>query len=171
MATRDEFAEIVLIMQAGSGLNLDANSVEVWFRSLADHSAENLRLAVFDFLRTSKWKPTIAEINSRATEYRDGLGSDWGSAFEIVMRAVRWFGLDGRDRAERALGPDLWRVVESLGWESICDSRVDNRSTLRAQFRQIYGHATERDSRITSLPADVSSRLVGDVAQRLGVDR
>jgi hypothetical protein len=43
-------------------------------------------------------------------------------------------------------------VVQRMGWESLCDSEIENTSIIRAQFTRLYEQSIEHTPDVKALP-------------------
>lgn len=104
-----------------------------------------------------------AEIRAYAGEMISGPAPDWGEGWQEVQRAVRRFGWSREKEALSSLSPSARTAAERIGWMDICCS--ENAETLRAQFRQVFQAAVERDQRDALIAPEVRAMIAGIVSE------
>lgn len=132
---------------------VDAGTIQVYHRELADIPADVLETTVRAIIRTAEWFPTIAEIRAAAVERMLAL-PDEASALAQIDARMAWARLGEDTRGDR---PDVHPVVRSCveyvgGYHAF--RTTDEGGRLRAQFARAY-----REARA----AAIHDRQVGDV--------
>jgi hypothetical protein len=97
----------------------------------------------------------------------------WDTAWADVQRQIRREGYLGSPTFD---DPALAEVVASFGWRTLCAVDEDNLGTARAQLRDMWKAARQRQTRsrgLASLPAgpqrEAIEAVVGDLGQRLAI--
>ena len=131
--------------------------------ALGDLPAEALCAAVTRCLceRVYTNLPAPGEIRRLAVDWIAGETINSGQAFDLVLKAIRCWGSDSKERAEQDLGHSIWEVVNRLGgWRACCDFPSDQRNTFRAQFRDEWNKFNEQVRTRLRLPTGVAPDLV-----------
>lgn len=169
--TRGETAKLVAIVlatwpaQAGRVTNVDA-MIDAWHMALEDVPSKVASSALRRLQATAKFLPSPAEIRLAADEVSRGEALTPAEAWGDVVRAIGRWGMNRPPGEESGWNfNDLLtrRVVDSLGWEELCQST--NQVADRARFIEEYQRVLEKDrvDAVTStLPgASVPKRLRG----------
>lgn len=119
---------------------------EAWSEMLKDIPFGVGKSAVGAHAASSPYAPAISEIRAYArklTHPREMTGEE---AYAIAMKTIRRFGsapykdfATGKypyERARENTPPEVWRVMELLGYRNMCMS--ENRELLRSQFLQTW---------------------------------
>lgn len=152
-----KFAELWTVLTAAyPNMKTPAATIEVYHRALADLDAELCEAAILDCVSKCKFFPTVAELREAAA--RLAVGADtrkpaleaWGD----VRRAVDAYGTHGWDSARDILDAQTADAIHALGWQSFCQSDVDEEMSWRARFVELYDQLGRRDvRRVQMLPA------------------
>lgn len=132
-------------------------SVKIWHRLLEDLDAEEVKNAALRYISTEHFAPSIADIRGLATARR-GIQTDWGVAWQEVMRAVRRYGVYRASEALDSLDPLTQATVKAIGFTDIC--RSENVDIQRAQFKNLYERRVTEINREISLPAGLRDNLL-----------
>lgn len=120
----------------------DGEAVKVWYMMLRDIEHETLKLAVYKYIMSNKFPPTVSDLRELAATITAGETPDWGTAWESVLRAIRNYGTYNETGALNSLDEITQQCVRRLGWREICMS--EKIAVERANFRQIYESLVER---------------------------
>lgn len=143
---------------------IEAPTLRIYLRELADVPPELLAVAVRDLIRTSEWFPTLQAILEAAAERSLALPSESGALAQIEAR-MAWV----RSEAfETAPGPPVHPLVretlEHVGGFSAFRA-TDEPGVLRGQFLRLYRDArgrAVRDAKLAdALPPGSSPRALG----------
>ena len=128
---------------------------------LQDIPFEQGKAAVAAHAMSSPYAPAISEIRAYARRLSapEPLGAD--EAWALAIRAVRKFGdrpykyvATGkypREMAQESLPPEVWRVVDLMGYPSMC--RSEHPDVLRTRFIETWERQQKRQrERETLLP-------------------
>lgn len=162
--TRKQLLAAMALIEKAHGKNLTEDQVGVYFELLGDLDAEHFVCAVKAHLMENEFPgiPTVGRLRALASRFRDGSRVAPEEAFQEIHKAIVRFGYMRPMEAEKALGAEIWSVIEGVGgWQRFCDSPVDQRASLFAQFRDAWNGAQDRIERVARLSDDLRSRLVG----------
>lgn len=144
MTRKKTMAEIktlqaLAFLQLAYTRDLSEEQLDFYVEMLRDIDPAILETAVRKLIQTSKFLPTIAEIRSAAATL-EGLACgtaelDADEAWGQVQRAIRSVGYNNRPEFDSEA---LMETVDSLGWQEICMTPVEDTPILRAQFRRAY---------------------------------
>lgn len=125
-------------------------AMELWFTQLEDLPYKVAEAALNKWVLTNKWSPAISDIRAMASDVKNGEDSDWGDAWQKVIRAISRYGMYRVDDAMESFDEITRQTVQRLGFKNICLS--DNINQDRANFRMIYEELVKRkrtDEQIT----------------------
>jgi hypothetical protein len=103
----------------------------LWYDLLGHIDFEIAKLTLKKYILNNKFPPTIAELNSIATDL---------TAEHIP------------DSDEDSLSETVRKTVERIGFQIICQSQLDQLNTLRAQFKSFYEAEYRRSMEIYKMP-------------------
>jgi hypothetical protein len=140
--THAEALQVVGMLVAGyTRPAMTEPTMKLYVEMLRDLDYETADRAVRRLIATSTFLPSIAEIRTAATTRDSGLPSA-----EEAWGIVKWaFSSLGRYREFPATTPGgalLKRVVDTIGWETLCNS--ENEIADRAHFFRVYSSFAER---------------------------
>lgn len=165
MTSRRQFEEICMALAAGIGKPMQRDTVRAWYVLLGDLPPAALQAAATRALCEAEYPviPPVGRIRRFAIEFLHGVPITPEEAFQRVRAAISRFGLDRQEKAREALGLAVWRAVQGIGgWQRVCDSPVDRRDVLFAQFRDSWLRLQDREQMLARLPAAVRPRVAGD---------
>lgn len=128
----------------------DKYAMRTWYRALADLDFHVVENAVWEHISTSVFPPSIAEIREKCTDRLSPMITDWGEAWEEVMKAIRRYGSYREEEAVASLSRLTAIAVRRMGFKDLCQS--ENPIADRAHFRQIYEGMAKEERRRTQLP-------------------
>lgn len=111
-------------------------------RMLSDLPVEALETAVLQWIATSKFFPTVAEL--RECAFR--LAADCyqhpspAEAYGLVVAEIRRIGIYGQPKFQSDL---VAKTVKYMGWREICSS--EEPQIVRAQFLKMYEQLQQRE--------------------------
>lgn len=150
MTRKKTMAEIktlraLAFLQLAYTRDLSEDQLDFYVEMLCDIDPAILETAVRKLIHTSKFLPTIAEIRSAAAAL-EGLACgtaelDADEAWGQVQRAIHSVGYYSRPQFDSEV---LMETVDSMGWQEICQTPVEDTQILRAQFRRAYEQALAR---------------------------
>jgi hypothetical protein len=144
-------------------------AMSLWYDALKDLPIDVLSAAVKKWAVTEKWPPTIAELREKCSEIVDGERPDWGTGWQEVQKAIRFYGYMRSQEALASMSPVTREAVRRIGFQAICES--ENPEAIRAQFRQIYESVEQRSAAESSLPAELKStiRQIRDLSDKMAL--
>jgi hypothetical protein len=118
---------------------------EVFARLIEDLDYEPTMAAALTWLKTQPMRPAISDLRAAVRAELEAVGAipadpDPDQAWGIVTRA---FSSVGRYRPFPFDNPLVKRVVDRIGWETLCNS--DNPEADRAHFLRMYAAELDRD--------------------------
>lgn len=168
---KKEFAQFAMALKTyypKENLLPNNQAMELWYRQLQDIHYTVAEAALNQWVATSKWSPTIADIREAAASVKNGEIPDWGEGWEQVLMAVRKYGTYNVQEAMESFDPITRQCVERLDFYNICTSK--NISTDRANFRMIYEQLAERKQKETQIPAELSKMIEGIRQEQLRIE-
>ena len=119
--------------------NVTTETIAAWSDAMSDLPPEDVKAAVVQHVRNSKFAPTIAEIRSIA---RGPGGISPEEAWLEVHAQVRKHGWNGKPTFSDA---KIEAGVKALGgWRSLCSLTTSEMGFARAHFLKFYGSFTAR---------------------------
>ena len=156
----DDFGRALDALQVGTGKTMTPEQIEVWFQCLKDLPLPALQTAITRYLCEGDDWPSIAKIRKLAGSAMYGECLSFGESFDAMLSAIRQHGSYNEQAARAKLDGLTWISVQGLGgWDAVCDSPTDQRSTLRAQFRMVYEGLRQREESHRALPESVRPRI------------
>ena len=134
---------------------------EAWTEMLKDIPFEVGKAALAAHAASSLYAPAISEIRAYARKLTEPPRLSPDEAWSLAIRAIRRYGSGpyknvstGKypyERARDSLPPDVWRVMELMGYQSMCMS--ENVDVLRGQFIRAWERQEQlRQERAAILP-------------------
>lgn len=165
--TKREFLTTLAVLEAATGHSFTTEQTQAWFVLLQHLTADAMQTAVKRVLMEREYPglPPVGLIVRYAAEATQGIPLDPEQAFQRVREAITRFGYYQPGDAAKFLGSEVWDVIQGIGgWERICDSPVDQRQSLFAQFRDGWTRQQTRIQDQLRLPSDVrpQQRLTGE---------
>lgn len=161
--TQQEFAQFVMALKTyypRETLLPNNQAVELWYRQLCDIDYQTAEIALNKWVATNKWSPSIADIRETALDVKEGEAADWGTSWERVLHAIRYYGSYEQQKALDSLDDITRQCVKQLGWNNLCMS--ENITTDRANFRMVYERAVQRRRQDAQIPAQLR-QLIGQM--------
>ena len=145
---------------------------EAWTEMLKDIPFEVGKAALAAHAASSLYAPAISEIRAYARKLTEPPRLSPDEAWSLAIRAIRRYGSGpyknvstGKypyERARDSLPPDVWRVMELMGYQSMCHST--NEDVLRAQFIKAWERQEkrreERENLLPFLPEGLRERFL-----------
>lgn len=117
--------------------------ISLWTTMLSDVDYEVAQAAVQKYMSESTFAPTIADIRMRIADITVIRGKTGIEAWGDVKEAIRRFGLYNEKRAMDSLSGVTWKVVEAVGFRTLCLS--ENEMADRAHFLKVYDVLAKRE--------------------------
>lgn len=163
--TKEQFAVLVKAMKAvyvSDNFIPDKAAFEIWFTLLQDIQYQNLNIAIKTYMATKTFPPTIADLRQICFNTVTDI-KDYGSAWESVMKAIKFYGSYRETEALDSLDELTRECVKRLGFREICLS--ENIVADRANFRQIYESLEKRKRVDNQIPIAIK-----DEQEKLKID-
>ncbi len=136
---KKQFSQLITGLKAAYPRFTMLNSPEetnFWYTMLQDIDYQVAQNAAMEFISTSVFPPSIAEIRNlcadRVSEKPKSFDDAWGS----VNRAMQKYGHNQGREALESMDDITRTVVKNLGWYNLCMS--ENPEADRANFRIAY---------------------------------
>ena len=133
---------------------------EAWSTLLRDIPFEVGKAALAAHAASSPYAPAISEIRAYARKLTEPPGLSADEAWALCIRAVRRYGYGPKnyttgkyphEMARESLPPEVWHVMELMGYQSMCMS--ENADVLRGQFIRAWERQQQlRRERAAILP-------------------
>lgn len=170
-----QIAAMVANAPCNAGAAWTLETQELFARMIEDLPAAESRQAARGWLLSATTRPSIAEFRAAVRRELESAGEisgelDADQAWGVVVAA---FASVGRYRAFPADHATVKRVVDRMGWETLCDST--NPEADRAHFLRLYAAEVDRvraarhQAPGLSLPAD-ARRLESTAIPRARVE-
>ena len=161
-------------------MDREKGAQEIYCTMLADVPDGLLNKTIKKCICEQKFLPSVAEIRQAAMSLMGSVDPSrrvktWAEAQEEILRGISrtWYHgclgeiPDDDPRFGQSCGPmwstpEIKAAVDSFGFEALCQSPVDDMSTVLAQLRRAYDQACQRKDE-----AIVNSYVLGDDAERL----
>lgn len=139
--TPAECATVVAALSAGfPNAAWPAATVAIYEAMLADLEVDVARNAIARLIRTSKFRPTIAEILEAAADFSIGPCRNGAEAWADVMLAIRRVGQYGVPEFD---DPIVGDVVRIMTWRNLCIGETPE-GVDRATFVKLYDERQRR---------------------------
>lgn len=125
----------------------------MWYEMLKDIPFAALQAALARHASTSPFPPSIAEL--RTALVPEGISAD--AAWGMVRKAISQHGFYQGKEAKESLPPEVWNIVERMGWREMCFS--ENPDVIRGQFVKLYELQRKREQEHAALPSELAQRL------------
>ena len=152
--------------------------LKIYIRALSSLSTAEINAAMLKLMRTCRFFPTVAEIFEQAEIMREfASGGGFPSpdeAWAEAQREVRRKHLMGGEWEYSC--PEVKAAVERFGKFELCNLKIDDVNTARAQFMRIYKSIIDRakDKKtnkevMDALPNNQVKELMGMLAHKLAL--
>ena len=145
---------------------------KVWSELLQDIPFELGKAAVAAHAASSPYAPAVSEIRAYARKLTEPPRLSADEAWAVALGTIRRYGCSPvrdvatgkfpHERARENTPPEVWRVMELMGYRSMCMS--ENIDVLRAQFIRAWERQEqvrqEREQLLPFLPAGVKEKVL-----------
>ena len=146
---------------------------EAWTELLQDIPFELGKAAVAAHAACSPYAPAISEIRAYARKLTEPPRLSADEAWAVALGTIRRYGCSPvrdvatgkfpHERARENTPPEVWHVMELMGYRSMCMS--ENIDVLRAQFIRAWERQEqvrrEREQLLPFLPEAVKEKVLG----------
>lgn len=122
----------------------DEDSIKVWYNLLKDIPYELLNNTIIRWISTERFPPTIADLRKMSYHTANDETPDWAEAWKKIKSAISCYGFYRESDALASMDDLTRQTTERIGWKELCMADIDNESTNRAQFRDIYNALVAR---------------------------
>lgn len=140
-------------------------SMEMWYRELADIPYPVAEAALRKYVATNKFSPKIADIREMAATVENGDKPLWSDGWEQVLRSVRKYGSYRPVEAMESMDEITREAVRRLGYKELCMS--ENIMAERAQFRMIFEQIVDRRQTNSQISVNLAQLIEGIQNNRL----
>ena len=145
---------------------------KVWSELLQDIPFELGKAAVAAHAASSPYAPAVSEIRAYARKLTEPPRLSADEAWAVALGTIRRYGCSPvrdvatgkfpHERARENTPPEVWRVMELMGYRSMCMS--ENIDVLRAQFIRAWERQEqvrrEREQLLPFLPEAVKEKVL-----------
>lgn len=143
-------------------------TIELWAEMLGDVSFEIVQIAVKKLILESPYPPAISDVRKQIADITSNPDSkiDPSTAWGEVTKAIRIYGYPRPQEALESMSPITRKVVESMGWQEIC--QAEQAGVVRGQFLKMYEAYSAREKQDALLPQGMKDiiRQIGQVNQK-----
>ena len=146
---------------------------KVWSELLQDIPFELGKAAVAAHAASSPYAPAVSEIRAYARKLTEPPRLSADEAWAVALGTIRRYGCSPvrdvatgkfpHERARENTPPEVWHVMELMGYRSMCMS--ENIDVLRAQFIRAWERQEqvrrEREQLLPFLPEAVKEKVLG----------
>jgi hypothetical protein len=171
----EQFVSVAATLRAAYPSNnflTTKDSISIWHEMLQDLPYEVAQAAAKEYIGTSQYPPTIAEIRAKSLSYTHKPVMDYGEAWGTVLKAIRKYGYMEEVSALESLDEITRKCVERLGYQNICHD--EDEAATRANFRMIYEQEANRTKQNNQLPVQLQTQkqhmieqIVPNTAQKI----
>lgn len=151
----EEFLTAVREVEIACGKEIPLRLAQLWWKHLNDLPLGSVIGAIDWTISERKFHglPMVGEIRSKAVELMQGPKMTPEEAFSLCRKVASRYGLMQATEARETLGEQVWKALDGIGgWKRFCDSPVDERAALYAQFRDAWQRQLERDQSLAIMP-------------------
>lgn len=148
------------------GVTGDKEVLKAWFSVLSDMEDEEIKAATADYVRTSKFPPTPADlwelVNKMREEQNPQLTAE--EAWGIIYRDISRYGYYEEPTY------DDWKLEaakNSIGWGTLCDLTENTLMPTRAHFMRIYGSFAQREKTAVQTNNPMAIAFVNNLAKEI----
>ena len=132
-------------------------AMRLWYDALNDIPFEVASATLQKWAVLNRWSPAISDIREGALNITGGNITDWGEAWQAVLKSIGRYGMHRETEALNSLEPLTQDCVRRLGYKNLCLS--ENISADRANFRNLYETLSKREAETRKLPASLKSTI------------
>ena len=160
--TREEISELfglisVLFPNDKAFVSASAAMLSAWHAMLADLPFELAQAALQRHAAANRFAPSIAEIREFACKLSGGQALTADEAYGFARRAIAKYGYNRREAAQRSMPPEVWQLVERMGYRDLCMS--ENIGVMRSNFLRMWEAFEKRQNEDALLPPALRERL------------
>ena len=170
--TRTETIQIMAVMRAAyPGYYRDSTGVDaqaaaaLWFEMLGHHPYPLVETAVKCRISSSKWPPTVADINEEILRITQPRQMDAAQAWDLVRRAVSDSGYQSQAAFDR-LPEDIRQIVGRPSplyqWGQMDAGTIN--SVVASNFQKAYRERAEKRRALELLPPAIRRQILGESA-------
>lgn len=143
-------------------------TIELWTEMLADVPFEVAQIATKKLILESAFPPTISDVRKQIADITADPNNkiDPSTAWGEVAKAIRIYGYPRPQEALESMSPRTRKVVESMGWQEIC--QAEQSGVVRGQFLKMYEAYSAREKQDALLPQTMKNiiKQIGQANQK-----
>jgi hypothetical protein len=173
LTPKDMLAIIGVMTACIPGVKLSSvdaeNMAKGWARLFANFDREQVERAALRVMATHPYNslPAPAKILDAIRADQQALEPSALEAWGLVYSYLSKYGRYREQEALAALPPRAAYVASRMGWESLCNTEVDNTGVIRAQFIRLYDHSFEHETQL-QLPGRRQSAIAPVTQEGVG---
>lgn len=137
--------------------------VNLWANMFADRPYDLVEAAVRSCIATSKWPPTIAEVNDEILRLSQPEEMTELEAWNLVAQALKNSGYESRAEFEK-LPSDIQRILGSPStlreWSVMPLNEVQ--TVIASNFQRSYRARIEKERKYKAIPENIRNRIGSD---------
>lgn len=164
--TKEEVFEVLVIIEnefpryfSNQNELQKSGKLNLWYAMFKDDDKKDVNRALYKLIATSQYPPTIADIRKALKETTMVPTLTGGEAWGQVQNAIHNFGYRQKEKALAEMSETTRRVVDCMGWETLCTSDVENTMADRAHFLKIYQSIESRTSEQALIPQALKAQI------------
>jgi len=138
---RHEYAEMIGVLLAAYGKQIDENTVNVYFEYLKDIPTGTLKNAVNTAIRTEEFFPSVATLRRIAVENQNNVPTE-AEVMADLRQAIKEYGIY---ESPKFLNDVTHAIAEEVGWNAICNmDEIRMQETIHFRYKPVanqYKHA------------------------------
>lgn len=146
----------------------DIASLEFWYKMLQDIDYQVAENAAMEYISTSVYPPSIAEIRRLCVERCNKPVLPFEEAWGTVQKAIHTYGWNNPDGAYAAMDDMAASIVKNLGWNQICHG--ENPEANRANFRMAYEEKVKQLQTSRQIPKFVEQQKLHLIEQHVPLE-
>lgn len=137
--------------------NATPEIISVWAAMLADVPFSVAQAGLQAHACTSPFPPAVSDIKGWLVKFQDDY-MDASEAWGLARKAISKYGFYNKTRAKEHLPPEVFAVMERMGYEDMCLS--ENPDVIRGQFVRLYEANRNRKKEIAQLPPQIREQFM-----------
>jgi len=148
------------------GVTSNKEVLKAWYSVLNDMTDDEIKAAVDDYVRMSKFAPVPADLWERVNAMREQQHPELTAeeAWGIVYLDISRYGYYSEPTY------DDWKLEaakNSIGWSTLCDLTENTLMPTRAHFMRIYGSFAKRETAALQSNNPMAIAFVNNLAKEI----
>ena len=157
---RQEFVQIAMTLKTfypDPKFLPNDHAIALWSEQFEDVDYNTMKAVCRKWIAENKWAPAVSDLRQYISEIVTGEIPDWGEAWEVVMKAVRTYGMYNPEAAYAMMDEITREACRRVGFKEICTN--ENITASRAAFRDIYIEIAARVKKQNLLPVGLRDQI------------